>query len=82
MKIVPFTPVDASNFSAGLGVISAIALLSIDYDERVYRWQACTPEGVLLSAAVFGTQAPEGVDAAEIAADDHIRADIASKLPA
>lgn len=82
MKIVTFAPIDASNFSAGLGTIEAARLLSTDYEANSYRWQACDPEtGAPLSPAVFGTPAPEGVNAAEVAADDHIRADIERTLP-
>lgn len=82
MKIVTLpAPIDASNFSAGLGTISAARLLSINYEENRYRWQVCDPgTGEPLVEAVFGTAAPEGVAAAEVAADDHIYADIERTL--
>lgn len=77
MKIVTFAPIDASNYSPGLGTISAASLLSIDYQSNVYRWQACTPEGELLSTAVFGSSPPAGTSADESRAGTDIRADIA-----
>lgn len=82
MRIVTFAPIDASHYNPELGTISAAALLGIDYETNTYRWRACTAEGELLGSATFGTAAPEDVSAAEVAADDHIRADIARTLPA
>jgi len=70
-------PIDASKFNSSLGQVHGIRLLATDYEAGIYRWQAIGAEGELLSSEVFGTNV---TTPAEIAADDHIRADIARTL--
>jgi hypothetical protein len=70
-------PIDASRFNPALGQVHGIKLLATDYEAGIYRWQAIDADGALLSSDVFGTNV---ATPAEIAADDHIRADIARTL--
>lgn len=69
--------IDASKFNPALGQVHGARLLATDYEAGVYRWQAIDAAGELLSPEVFGTNVE---NPAEIAADDHIRADIARTL--
>jgi hypothetical protein len=73
------SPIDASRYNAALGMVAGIVLLAIDYEAGTYRWQAADAAGNPLSPDVFGTNVTPGT-AAEIAADAHIRADIARTL--
>jgi hypothetical protein len=75
-KLFTSGPIDGSRFSAGLGQIHGARLLGIDYEAGIYRWQPIDAEGNALSGDVFGTNVDPAA-ACEIAADDHIRADIA-----
>lgn len=82
MKRLFNSPVDASNYSADLGTAHGIELLSIEYETGTYRFRLTDAAGNDIGAGrVFGVVAPEGA-AAEIAADDHIRAAIAATIPA
>jgi hypothetical protein len=72
-------PIDASRFNPALGQVHGVRLLSTDYVAGIYQWQPIDAAGALISSAIFGTNVdPENI--AEIAADDHIRADIARTL--
>lgn len=82
MKRLFNSPVDASNYSFGLGTAHGVEILSINYETGNYRFRLTDADGNDIGGGrVFGVIAPEGA-AAEIAADDHIRAAIAATIPA
>lgn len=68
------SPVDASNYFAGLGMVPGFKLLSINYEENRYRFNLLDEdENVLAGGAVFGVNVDE-------AKESDARADIRAAI--
>lgn len=81
MKQLFDTPVDASNFSAGLGTAHGVKILSTNYETGTYHFRLTDAEGSVVSNdKVFGASAPSLEETSEASASAHIRAAIAATV--